>query len=134
MKNRRAVCASLRTIYTAATTADALTALDAFETLWGRRFPMIAKSWRSRWNEVSPFLEYPPEIRKAIYTTNAIEALNRQLRKVLKTKGSLPSDEAASKLLFLALRNAKKTWGGRTREWTPALAQFTVFFGDRLPA
>ncbi len=91
------------------------------------------KSWRSRWNEVSPFLEYPPEIRKAIYTTNAIEALNRQLRKVLKTKGALPSDEAASKLLFLALRNAKKTWGGRTREWTPAFAQFTVLFGDRLP-
>lgn len=132
-KDRRAVCASLRSIYTAANAADALTALDAFEALWGRRFPMIGKSWRSRWNEVSPFLEYPPEIRKAIYTTNAIEALNRQLRKVLKTKGALPSDEAASKLLFLALRNAKKTWGGRTREWIPALAQFTVFFGDRFP-
>ncbi len=132
-KDRRAVCASLRTVYTSANAADALDALDAFEALWGRRFPMVAKAWRSRWNEVCPFLEYPPEIRKAIYTTNAIEALNRQLRKVLKTKGALPSDEAASKLLFLALRNAKKTWGGRTREWTPALAQFTVFFGDRLP-
>jgi transposase-like protein len=132
-KDRRAVCASLRSIYTAANVTDALAALDAFEALWGRRFPMIGKSWRARWNEVCPFLEYPPEIRKAIYTTNAIEALNRQLRKVLKTKGALPSDEAASKLLFLALRNAKKTWGGSTRQWTSALAQFTVFFGDRFP-
>ena len=75
----------------------------------------------------------PAAPRSFIPVTNAIEALNRQLRKVLKTKGALPSDEAASKLLFLALRNAKKTWGSRTREWTPALAQFTVFFGDRLP-
>ena len=132
-KDRRAVCASLRSIYTAVNATEALSALDAFEALWGRRFPMIGKSWRNRWNEVCPFLEYPPEIRKAIYTTNAIEALNRQLRKVLKTKGALPSDEAASKLLFLALRNAKKTWGGRTRDWTPALAQFNVFFGDRFP-
>ncbi len=131
-KDRRAVCAALRTIYTAANVSDALAALDAFEAVWGRRFPTIAKSWRSRWSEISPFLEYPPEIRRTIYTTNAIEALNRQLRKILKTKGALPSDDAASKLLFLAIRNAKKSWG-RPRDWTVALAQFTIHFGDRFP-
>jgi putative transposase len=132
-KERRAVCADLRAIYTAIDENAALKALDDFEAKWNARFPMIAKSWRERWQELSPFLQYPPEMRKAIYTTNAIEALNRQLRKVLKTKGALPSDEAALKLLFLALRNAKKSWGISSRDWTAALLQFAIVFGDRIP-
>ncbi len=94
---------------------------------------MVAKAWRERWAELSPFLHFPPELRKAIYTTNAIEALNRQIRKVIKTKGAFPSDDAAMKLVYLAIRNAEKTWGNRTRDWTAALLQFAVVFGDRIP-
>lgn len=132
-KQRKAVCADLRSIYSAANAKDALLALDAFEALWGSRFPMIGKAWRARWNEISPFLEFPQEIRRVIYTTNATLAINRQLRKVLKTKGALPDDDAAFKLLFLVLRNAKKSWGSGTRDWTIAGAQFAIFFGDRFP-
>ena len=132
-KDRKAVCADLRRIYTAASVADAEHALEAFETKWGKRFPMIAASWRSRWTEITPFLAFPEEIRHAIYTTNAIEALNRQLRKVLKTKGALPDDDAALKLLFLAIRNAKKTWGGRHITWSQALLQFAIHFKGRFP-
>jgi putative transposase len=132
-KLRKAVCADLRAIYTAANAKDALLALEAFEAIWGSQFPMIGKAWRARWNEISPFLEFPPEIRRAIYTTNAIEALNRQVRKVLKTKGALPDDDAALKLIFLVLRNAKKSWGHSSRDWTAAGAQFAIFFGDRFP-
>jgi transposase-like protein len=132
-KQRKAVCADLRSIYSAANAKDALLALDAFEALWGSRFPMIGKAWRARWNEISPFLEFPQEIRRVIYTTNATLAINRQLRKVLKTKGALPIDDAAFKLLYLVLRNAKKSWGSGTRHWTIAGAQFAIFFGDRFP-
>src|SRR5690606_30308169 len=99
-KERRAVCADLREVYTALDADAASEALDAFEKTWGERFPMIAPAWRTRWAEIIPFLAYPAELRRAIYTTNAIEALNRQLRKVLKTKGHMPSDEAALKLLY----------------------------------
>ena len=87
-----------------------------------------------RWNELTPFLAFPPEIRRAIYTTNAIEALNRQLRKVLKTRrGHMPNERAATKLLYLAIRNAKKTWGGRDRRWGKALLQFAIYFEGRIP-
>jgi len=133
-KERKAVCADLRTVYTAVDEQAASDALDAFDGTWGARFPMIAKSWRQRWDEVVPFLAFPPEIRRAIYTTNAIEALNRILRKTLKTRGQLPTDDAARKLLFLAMRNAKKTWGRRHRDWNQMLLQFVIHFGDRVPA
>lgn len=132
-KDRRAVCADLRAIYTAESSEAAEAALDAFEAIWGKRFPMVAPAWRRRWAEVTPFLAYPQEIRRAIYTTNAIEALNRQLRKVLKTRGHLPSDDAAMKLLYLAIRNASKKWGGRDKGWTRALLQFAIHFEGRLP-
>jgi len=132
-KLRKAVCADLRAIYTAANAKDALLALEAFEAVWSSQFPMIGKAWRARWTEISPFLEFPPEIRRAIYTTNAIEVLNRQLRKVLKTKGALPDDDAALKLIFLVLRNAKKSWGHSSKDWTASGAQFAIFFGDRFP-
>lgn len=133
-KERRPICADLRNVYGAANAEDAEAALHDFEAKWGDRYPMIVKSWRSRWEEVIPFLSFPPALRRAIYTTNAIEALNRQLRKVLKTKGALPNDEAALKLLYLAIRNAKKTWGRRHYTWNQALLQFAIHFEDRIPA
>ena len=133
-KDRKPLCADLRTVYTASDAEAALQALDAFEAKWGERFPMIAEMWRRRWDEISPFLAFPPEVRRAIYTTNAIESLNRILRKVLKTKGHLPHDDAACKLLYLAIRNAKKTWGAKPHyTWNQALLQFAIHFPGRIP-
>lgn len=132
-KERRAVCADLRAIYTADSAEAAEAALDAFDATWGKRFPMIAPAWRRRWAEITPFLAYPQEVRRAIYTTNAIEALNRQLRKVLKTRGHMPNDQATLKLLYLAIRNASKKWGGRDKRWNRALLQFAIHFEGRIP-
>jgi putative transposase len=132
-KDRKAVCADLRKIYTAVSVTDAEQALSAFEAAWGKRFPMVAPAWRNRWAEISPFLAFPEEVRHAIYTTNAIEALNRHLRKTLKTRGALPDEDAALKLLFLAIRNARNTWGGRNRSWHQALLQFAIHFEGRIP-
>lgn len=132
-KERRAVCADLRAIYTADSVEGAEVALGEFEARWGKRFPMIADAWRRRWAEVSPFLAFPNEIRRAIYTTNAVEALNRQLRKVLKTRGHMPSEQAALKLMYLAIQNASKNWGGRDKSWNTAMLQFAIHFEGRLP-
>lgn len=131
-KERKAVCADLRLIYTADSVEEAGRQLDAFEDKWGKRCPMVAPAWRRRWDEISPFLAFPPEIRRAIYTTNAVEALNRQLRKALKTRGHMPNEQAALKLLFLAIRNAQKKWGGADRRWGPALLQFAIYFEGRM--
>lgn len=131
-KDRKTVCADLRTIYTAPTVEAAEEALEAFEATWQSKYPMIASSWRKRWEEVTPFLRFPPDMRKAIYTTNAIEALNRQVRKVIKNRGAFPTEEAAMKLLYLALRNAKQTWGRPFPQFGTALAQFAIYFEDRL--
>lgn len=133
-KERRAVCKDLRAVYTAVDADDAAKALKAFEAVWGERFPMIGKAWRERWDVITPFLAFPQEVRRAIYTTNAIEALHRILRKTLKTRGHMPNDEAALKLLFLAIRNAKKTWGNPQPKWSQARLQFAIHFGDRIPA
>jgi putative transposase len=133
-KERRPLCADLRAIYGAIDETEARTALEKFDAIWGKRFPMITKAWNERWSEIVPFLAFPQEMRTAIYTTNAIEALNRILRKTLKTRGQMPNDEAAKKLLFLAIRNAKRTWGRRHRDWNLALLQFVIHFGDRVPA
>lgn len=131
-KERKAVCADLRTIYTAETAEAAELALDGFESTWGKRYPMIAPAWRRRWDEVTPFLAFPAEIRRAIYTTNAVEALNRQLRKVLKIRGHMPNEQAALKLLYMAIRNAQKNWGGRDKRWNTALLQFAIYFEGRI--
>jgi putative transposase len=131
-KERRAVCADLRKIYTAPSAEDAGRALEAFEATWGRRYPMIAPAWRARWTEITPFLAFPQEIRQVIYTTNAIEALHRHMRKALKTRGALPDDDAALKILFLAIRTAK-AWGHPHRTWNQALLQFAIHFEGRLP-
>jgi putative transposase len=132
-KERKSVCADLRRVYTAENRDAAEDALEAFDKRWGRQYPTIAAGWRKRWEEIVPFLDFPPEIRRAIYTTNAIEGLNRQLRKVLKTRGHMPSDDAALKLLFLALRNAKKVWGRPFPQWNRSMAQFAIRFEGRFP-
>jgi len=131
-KDRKEVCADLRSIYTAASHDDAEAALDAFEDKHGAKHPTVAKAWRSRWHEVTPFLAFAPEVRKAIYTTNTIEALNRQLRKATKTRGAFPTDQAALKLLFLASRNAEKTWKRPFPGWVRSRAQFAIQFEERM--
>ena len=127
-----AVVKDLKPIYTAINAHQALLELDAFEQKWGQQLPVIGQAWRSAWEYVTPFMAFEPEVRRVIYTTNAIEALNRQLRKAIKTKGSFPSEDAARKLLFLAIQNAGPQWT-RTRAWTKALLAFKIQFGDRLP-
>ena len=127
-----AVTRDLRAIYTAIDADRALHALDAFEAKWGQKLPPVVKAWRDAWEYVIPFLAFPPEVRRVIYTTNAIEALNRQLRKAVKTKGHFPTEDAARKLIYLAIHNAVPQWT-RTRGWTKALLAFKIQFGDRLP-
>jgi len=131
---RKAVCAELRNVYAAPTEQAGLAELDAFEAKYAQRFPAIASSWRSNWDRVRPFFDFPPELRRLIYTTNAIESLNFQLRKVTKAKGHFPNDEAAIKLLYLALRNAEKKWTMVPRFWNSALNQLVIYFPGRLPA
>ena len=126
------VARDLRPIYTACDADAAAEALDRFEQKWGKRFPPIIAAWRGAWEHVIPFLSFPPEVRRVIYTTNAIEALNRQLRKAIKTKGHFPNEDAARKLIYLAITNAVPAWT-RTRNWTVARLAFKIHFGDRLP-
>jgi putative transposase len=126
------VARDLKPIYTALDADAAQQALEAFDEKWGQRFPVITQAWLNSWEHVTPFLAFPPEVRRVIYTTNAIEALNRQLRKAIKTKGHFPNEEAARKLIYLAITNAVPAWT-RTRNWTTALLAFKIHFGDRLP-
>ncbi|AQV92440.1 IS256 family transposase [Cupriavidus necator] len=131
-KDRRAVAAALKPVYTAATVEAAQAALLAFEQSdWGERYPPIAASWHRAWDRVIPFFAFPPAIRKIIYTTNAIESINAQLRKIIKTRGHFPSDEAATKLLWLALRNITCKWGSATHDWKAAMNQFAILYEDR---
>jgi putative transposase len=131
--DRKKMVVDLRTIYGADTEDAALSALDAFEERWAARYPTVARLWRSRWPEVVPFLGYPKEIRKILYTTNIIESVNAQLRKVLRPKGHFPHDDAVLKILFLALQRAKLHWK-QPIHWKKALAHFAIVFEDRLPA
>lgn len=133
-KDRKAVAADLKTIYRAETETMAQARLAEFAEKWGTKYPPIVQSWRRNWEQVIPFFAYPAEVRRVIYTTNAIESLHMTLRKIIKTRGSFPTDDAATKLLYLALRNVKKGWKRSTREWTAALNQFAIMFGDRLAA
>jgi len=132
-KDRKRVCADLRAIYTAGSAEDAERALAAFEEQWGAHYPTVARSWRNRWEDIVPFLAYPAEMRRVIYTTNAIEALNRNLRKALKTRGHMPSGEAALKLLYLSMRHDPKSNTRYVRNWHKAINQFAIFFEGRLP-
>jgi len=132
-REREQVARDLKPIYTAVDAGAAQAALEAFDDRWGARFPVITQAWLNAWEYVTPFLAFPPELRRVVYTTNAIEALNRQLRKAIKTKGHFPNEEAARKMIYLAITNAVPAWT-RTRNWTTALLAFKIHFGDRLPA
>jgi putative transposase len=131
-REREQVARDLKPIYTAIDADQAHAELETFDEKWGPRFPVITQAWLNAWEHVIPFLAFPAEVRRVIYTTNAIEALNRQLRKAIKTKGSFPSEDAARKLVYLALQNAVPQWT-RTRNWTVALLAFKIHFGDRVP-
>jgi putative transposase len=131
-KDRRAVAADLKLIYGAPTEEAALSRLDEFSAKWDDKYPMIAKSRRTRWTDLVPFLQYPPEIRKLIYTTNAIESLNYSIRKVTKNRLSLPTSENAVKLVFMALQNIEKKWTMPIREWSQALNYLAIKFEGRL--
>ena len=131
-KDRRALAAALKAIYTAPSAEAALAELDAFERgSWGQRFPSVVASWRRAWDKVIPFFAFPPVVRKVVYTTNAIESINARLRKIIKTCGHFPSDDAASKLIWLALRNITASWGSPAREWKEAMNQFAILYDDR---
>jgi putative transposase len=131
-KDRKQVAAALRPIYTAATAEAAQEALEEFASgHWGSKHPTIVQSWRRAWQNVIPFFAFPPDVRKVIYTTNVIESLHMQLRKIIKSRGHFPSDEAATKLLWLALRNITAGKVRSTREWKGAMNQFAVLYGDR---
>jgi putative transposase len=132
-KQRKAVAADLKRIYQAATVEEAEARLTEFEKQWGAAYPPIGQSWRRNWARLIPFFDYPPEIRKVIYTTNAIESVNMSLRKITKNRGSFPSDEALLKLFYLALRNISKKWTMPIRDWKAALNRFTIQFEERMP-
>lgn len=132
-KERKAVAADLKPIYGAATSDDAWQRLESFAEKWDGRYPSISQIWRRNWDQVSPFFAYPTEIRKVIYTTNAVESLNMSLRKVIKTRGSFPNEEAAMKLLYLGLERAAKKWTRPVLDWKAALNRFAILYEDRLP-
>jgi len=129
-KDRKLIMPDLKAIYRAESADAALDRLAEFEDKWDARYPAIGQSWRRAWEHVIPLFAFPPDIRKMIYTTNAVESLNRSLRKIIKTRGSFPNDEAAMKLLYLAIQNAGIHWR-RPIEWTAAMGQFAILFGDR---
>jgi putative transposase len=131
-KERKAVAAALKEIYRATNATAGEAALDAFERgIWGRKYPAIGQSWRRAWGEVIPFYAFPGEVRRILYTTNAIEALNAKLRRAVRARGHFPTDEAAMKLLYLVLNRSEKEWTMPAREWHLAKAQFAILFGER---
>lgn len=132
-KDRKELCKDLKTIYTAATEQQAEIGLNEFAQKWDSKYPMISKSWRNHWQNVIPFFDYPEDIRKAIYTTNAIESINRSLRKVIKAKGAFPTETSVLKIFYLALANIAKKWTMPIRSWNLAMNQFAIKFGDRMP-
>ena len=132
-KDRKAVTADLKKIYLAPSADAASEELEDFAEKWDRKYPTISKSWRNRWSEVIPFMKFSPEIRKAIYTTNAIESVNYTLQRNLKTRQSFPNDEAAMKLIFMILQRISKRWTMPIRNFGEALNQFALIYGDRVP-
>ncbi|WP_213881478.1 IS256 family transposase [Pseudomonas sp. dw_358] len=129
---RRALAKALKPIYQAINAQAAEQALDEFENgPWGKQYPTVVAAWRRAWDRVIPFFVFPPAIRKVIYTTNAIESINAQLRKIIKTRGHFPNDDAATKLIWLGLRNITATWGSAAHDWKNAMNQFAILYGDR---
>src|SRR6185437_16145314 len=129
--DRKQVAADLKPIYRAATVEQARAELEGFTERWGSKYQAIGRLWREQWERVIPFFAFAPEIRKIIYTTNAVESLHMSLRKVIKNRGSFPNEESALKLLYLALRNASAKWE-TVQGWRDALNQFEILWGDRL--
>jgi putative transposase len=132
-KERKAVGRDLRAIYRAPTLEAAEHALEAFEAKWDARFPMISRKWRSNWTNLTPFFDYPPEIRKVMYTTNAIESINAQLRKVTKKRGAFPTPDAVRKVLYLAMLKASERWTRPVQDWPAALNHLSLVFPGRVP-
>ncbi len=131
-KDRKALAAAIKPIYTAVSAEAAEAELDAFaQGPWGQKFPTVVNAWRRAWDNVIPFFAFPPEVRRVIYTTNAIESVNARLRKIIKTRGHFPSDEAATKLIWLALRNITADWGRAANHWKSAMNQFAILYEDR---
>ena len=134
-KDRKLLAAALKPVYTAASAEAAAQALDEFERgPWGQKYATVTASWRRAWDRVIPFFTFPPAVRRVVYTTNAIESLHSQLRKIIKTRGHFPSDEAATKLIWLALRNITADWGRAAKEWREAMNQFAVLYEERFTA
>ena len=143
-KERKALAAAIRPIYTASSAEAALAELEAFtQGPWGQKFPTVAAAWRRAWDRVIPFFAFSPAIRRVIYapkevplgdTTNAIESINARLRKIIKTRGHFPSDDAASKLIWLALRNITADWGRAAKDWKEAMNQFAILYAERFEA
>ena len=131
-KDRKLLAAALKPVYTAPSAEAAAEALDEFERSdWGQKYPTVTAAWRRAWDRVIPFFAFPPAVRRVVYTTNAIESIHSQLRKIIKTRGHFPSDDAAAKLIWLALRNITADWGRAAKEWREAMNQFAIAYGDR---
>ena len=134
-KDRKDLARAMKLIYSAVDDTAAEAALTAFDAgFWGQKFPAIGQMWRRAWQEVIPFFAFPKDVRRIIYTTNAIEALNSKLRRAVRARGHFPSDEAATKLLYLVLNRSEKEWKMPAREWAMAKSQFAVLFADRFQA
>ena len=133
-KNHKEFMADLKPVYRAATLGEAETALDELEAKWGEQYPIVIKSWRGKWDLLSAYFRYPAPIRKIMYTTNAVEAVHRQFRKLTKTKGGFPNDNSLLKLLYMGIQNASKKWTMPVQNWNQALSQLAIFFEGRLDA
>lgn len=132
-KDLKALIADLKAVYAAVDEPSALNALDAFSNHWDKKYPKISQSWRDNWSNLSTYFKYPQEVRRLIYTTNAIEGFNRQLRKVTKSKSVFPTDDSLFKMLYLAMVDITRKWTGRRQDWSMIHAQLAVFFADRMP-
>jgi putative transposase len=132
-QEKKAVAADLKNIYRSSTVGQAAQALDDFESIWGDKYPAIVKSWRQNWEKVTPFLDFPIEIRRVIYTTNIVESLNATLRKAVRNRGHFPTEDSLLKVLYLAIRGVSKKWTMPIREWKQALNRFAIMFPERLP-
>jgi len=131
-KDRKYVAADLKTIYRSKDADAALIALDEFEAgEWGEKYPAIGPAWRRNWDLIIPFFAFPEEVRRIMYTTNAIESLNSKVRRAVRTRGHFPNDDAAAKLIYLVLNQTSNGWKAPPRDWTMAKTQFAVMFGER---
>jgi putative transposase len=133
-KNQKAFMVDLKRVYRASTLGAAESALDDLEDRWGEQYPIVIKSWRNKWENLSVYFKYPEPIRRVIYTTNSIEAVHRQFRKLTKTKGGFPNDNSLLKLLYLGIQNASKKWTMPIQSWNLTLSQLAIYFEGRLDA